>query len=256
MDQQVDKLISFNSQRKKKQDDAYNRCMDKITGEENFILLRMEDIHEGIAGIAAGKIKESAGRPVVIVTPSGEGFLKGTGRSIEAVDIYDVLKKHEELFVRFGGHRSACGFLMPEENFDRLKAAVDHEMEILLGSEPGLFDKTIQWDLTAEPEEINLELARAVQKMEPFGQGNQRPVLMMHDVILTNIRYMGAEKTHVRFTAVSETGGRADCVLFQRAQELKDIIEGGHSVRLTGTVGIQSWRGRESVQFTVEEIDI
>ena len=256
MDRQIDKLISFNSQRKKKQDDAYNRCMEKISGRENFILLNMEDIHEGIAGIAAGKLKESAGRPVIIVTPSGEGHLKGTGRSIEPVDIFEVLKKHEELFVRFGGHRSACGFLMPEENFDQLKAAVEHEMELLLADDPELFEKKVEWDLHAEPDEISLDLARCLQKMEPFGQGNPRPVLMMQDVVLQNIRYMGSEKTHVRFTAVSGSGGRADCVLFQRAQELKDIIEGGHPVRLTGTVGIQSWRGRESVQFTVEEIDI
>ena len=120
----VAELVRFNTERKAKQNDAYERCMEKITGAENFIVLDMDDIHEGIAGIVAGKIKETLNRPVIIVTPSGEGYLKGTGRSIPKIDIYALLKRHDSFFERFGGHKSACGFLLRKDVFQGFRNAV------------------------------------------------------------------------------------------------------------------------------------
>ncbi len=254
MDQKVEKLVYYNSQRKKKQEVAYNRCMEKITGDEKFIVLHMEDIHEGIGGIVAGKLKETACRPTVIVTPSGRGYLKGTGRSLENIDIYELLKNHEEIFERFGGHRSACGFLMKEENLEQLKCALDEDMGMMLEADPELFDKKVAWDMELLPDEITVLLAAELEKMEPVGQGNPKPVFVIKDAVITQPRFMGADSTHARFTAVSETGGRCECVLFKRAQELKDMLLGGQSVDLIGTVERQKWNGRERVQFIVEEM--
>lgn len=254
MNEKVEKLIYYNSQRKKKQEDAYNRCMAKLTGGEKFIMLHMEDIHEGIGGIVAGKIKETAGRPAIIVTPSGEGYLKGTGRSLENIDIYQMLKRHEKLFERFGGHRSACGFLMKEEHLEELKKALDNDIEMMLAEDPQLFDKGFTWDMELKPEEVTISLAMELEKMEPVGQGNPRPTFILKNSYISQPRFMGADSTHVRFTAMSESGGRCECVLFKRAQELKELILNGYPVGLIGTVERQSWNGREKVQFIVEEM--
>lgn len=254
MDEKVEKLVGYNSLRKKKQEDAYNRCMEKLTGDEKFILLHMEDIHEGIGGIVAGKIKETACRPTVIVTPSGEGYLKGTGRSLDNIDIYELLKRHEDLFERFGGHKSACGFLMKEEHLEVLKCALDKDMEVMMEDDPHLFDKDIDWDMELTPEEVTVALAAELEKMEPVGQGNPKPMFIIRDISIAQTRFMGADSTHARFTAVSETGGRCECVLFKRAQELKDILLAGEPVELIGTVERQTWNGRERVQFIVEEM--
>lgn len=78
---QVEKLIHFNADRKQKQDEAYQKGLEILKQEDkeyDFIVLPMTDIHEGVGGIVAGKIKEEMNRPIVIVSPSGEGFLKGT----------------------------------------------------------------------------------------------------------------------------------------------------------------------------------
>lgn len=254
MNEKVEKLIYYNSQRKKKQEDAYNRCMAKLTGGEKFIMLHMEDIHEGIGGIVAGKIKETAGRPAIIVTPSGEGYLKGTGRSLENIDIYQMLKRHEKLFERFGGHRSACGFLMKEEHLEELKKALDNDIEMMLAEDPQLFDKGFTWDMELKPEEVTISLAMELEKMEPVGQGNPRPTFILKNSYISQPRFMGADSKHVRFTAMSESGGRCECVLFKRAQELKELILNGYPVGLIGTVERQSWNGREKVQFIVEEM--
>ena len=254
MNEKVERLIYYNSERKKKQETAYNQCMAKLTGDEKFILLHMEDIHEGIGGIVAGKIKEASYRPVIIVTPSGEGYLKGTGRSIESIDIYELLKSHEELFERFGGHRSACGFLMKEENLQPLKKALDSDIERMLTEDPHIFEKDIIWDMELYPEEITVSLAKELEKIEPVGQGNPKPVFIIKNAVIAQPKFMGSDNTHVRFTADSGEGGRCECVLFKRAQELKDVLLGSRPVDLIGTVERQSWNGRERVQFIVEEL--
>ncbi len=254
IEDKVHRLVEFNRQRKKKQEDAYNQCMEMIAGDENFILLHMKDIHEGIAGIVAGKIKETTGRPVVIVTPSGDGFLKGTGRSIDSVNIYELLNGHSGLFKRFGGHKSACGFLMEEGNFARLKSGLEKDMLRLLQKDDKLFERKTEWEMTLLPEEITLELAKELDKLEPSGQGNPKPSFKICAVTPSRIKFMGENQTHVRFTVLSDQGYGTDCVLFQRAQDKKDLITSGRPVDITGKVGIQTWQGRESVQFIVEEI--
>lgn len=251
---QVKRLIELNGKRKKMQDNAYNQCMDMISGDELFVVLEPSGIHEGIAGIVAGKIKENVNRPVIIVTPAGDGLLKGTGRSIEKVDIYSVLKKHEQLFIRFGGHKSACGFLMEEQNLTTLKSALENDMKRLIEEDRDLFAGNICWEMELSPEEVNADLARKLSLLEPFGQDNPKPLFRIDDVILEQLRFMGETEAHARFTAVSKHGSKVDCVLFRKAQEKKELITSGNTVDLIGSIGLQNWRGRESVQFVIEEI--
>lgn len=248
----AERLAELNAERKSKQEDAYNECVEMIS-DEAFILLVMNDIHEGIAGIVAGKIKENFHKPVIILTPSEEGYLKGTGRSIETVDLYKVLKKCSNLFERFGGHKSACGLLMKEEYLEEFRQYLNNEMELLLEENPDLFVKEAQYDIEILPEEITLELADELTKIEPVGQDNPKPVFAVKEVMLNNIAFMGADSTHVRFRVTSKLGN-IECVLFKRAQEVKEILFSGLPVNLIGKVNSKAWNGRRNVQFVVEEI--
>lgn len=258
---QVEKLVAFNKERKQKQNEAYKACEALISGEENIIILEMDDIHEGIGGIVAGKIKENYYRPVIIVTPSGEGCLKGTGRSIPQIDIYRLLKRHDKFFERFGGHKSACGFLIKSDRFKEFKAVLEEDTAVMRCESPEIFEKETRWDIEISPDEITVELAKTLELMEPFGQGNPRPVFLMKGVYPGSVRFMGEEETHARFFArkkgMNNAGmdNAAECVLFQRAQELKSLMCSGKPVDITGTVSLKEWRGRESVQFIVEEME-
>ena len=257
---QVEKLIHYNTDRKQKQEDAYKRglaILEEEGREEDFIVLPMTDIHEGVGGIVAGKIKEEKNRPIVIVTPSGEGFLKGTGRSIDPVDIYAVLKKCDDtygLFERFGGHRSACGFLMAEEKLSLLRQAVQEQMDVLKAEDPHIFDSNVTWDLELDPAEVTVDLAEPLDQLEPFGKDNERPKFLLRDVTLQGVRFMGADETHARFTAVSQAGARADCVLFRKAQEWRSLLCSEEQVDLIGSIDVQQWQGRTRVQLMIEEM--
>ena len=266
----VNQLIQYNRQRKSIQEEAFVSCTERIRGDENFIVLKVEGMHEGIAGIVAGKIKDRYSRPAIIVTPSDEvgrgagnaRLLKGTGRSIDGVNIYEVLNSCSDLFIRFGGHSKACGFLMEEDNLDRLIASVNESIGKQLADNPDIFAKAVDIDADITPEDVTVELARELMKMAPFGEGNPEPVLRMKNVGIRSLSYMGANNTHARFSAcVPMTGGGqsgrnayAGCVLFRRAQDLKPLLEGEGRVDITGTVSHQVWRGQERVQFIVEDI--
>ena len=271
IDQKVQELIHCNRKRKQIQEESFNRCVDQISGDENFIVLRDNDMHEGISGIVAGKIKDQFYRPAIIVTPSeekgrsGEGteLLKGTGRSIEGVDIYDVLNRHSELFIRFGGHSKACGFLMESKWLEKLTACINDDVAEMLQGDPQLFEKNIAVDAELTPEDVTVELSRALMKIAPFGEGNPNPVFSMKNVDIRSLSYMGADSTHARFSACacrSDAGttesryAYAPCVLFRKAQELKPLLESGDKVDVTGSISHQYWKGQERVQFIVEEI--
>ncbi len=258
IDSNVQKLLEYNSERKAIQEEAYEECSRYITGDENFIVLRMEHIHEGIAGIVAGKIKENRNRPVIIATPSGEGYLKGTGRSISKINLYDILSNHIEMFEKFGGHSKACGLLMKEENFEDLVKGVNHATELLLESDPDLFRADSVYDTYLNPGEISASLVGEVEKLGPFGAGNPMPRFIMRDVEVKRLSFMGEDGIHARFVAshndVYNIKNYVNCVLFRKARELSQELTSGAPLDLIGSLSCQSWRGTEQIQFVVEEI--
>ena len=130
----VEDVLKKNQQRRNLQAQTFKDCTLGIDKDNpgNLILINSDEAHEGIAGIVAGKIKETYYRPTIIVTPSGDDdcFLKGTGRSIEGLNLYELLKTQENLFEKFGGHAGACGFLLRKENFESLRDGLKQQMDI------------------------------------------------------------------------------------------------------------------------------
>ena len=127
-------------------------------------------------------------------------------------------------------------------------------MDFLKEADPHIFDNGIPWDLELDPAEITVELAETLEKLEPFGKDNERPKFMLREVSLQGVRFMGADETHARFTAVSRAGTRADCVLFRKAQEWRSLLCSEEPVDLIGTVDVQQWQGRTRVQIMIEEM--
>lgn len=251
----VQRLIEFNRERKHIQDSAFEECAavieDKYINEPILILFN-DDIHEGIAGIVAGKLKEKYQRPVIIVTPSGENF-KGTGRSIPGVHLYEMLQQYEDMFLRFGGHAGACGFSMKPENFEVLCTELKTEMQRRLEADPGLLEIPVDAEMILEGAEVTLDLAKDLELLAPFGSHNPKPLFGLAQVEIRRVIPMG-NGTHARFTAVCEDGVSVDCVLFGKVPEYEGELYGGMPVDLIGTVDRKEWKGSEQVQFTVGAI--
>ncbi|MBQ8588967.1 MAG: hypothetical protein IJ486_00725 [Firmicutes bacterium] len=222
--------------------------------EELFHVIEARDAHEGITGIVAGKIKDVTGRPTIIVTPSGDGFLKGTGRSIPGLNLFEMLSKVSELFERFGGHAGACGFLMREEHLGSLRDAMNTQVKTMMELDPSVLVPKLRIDAVITGEQLTMELVKKLQMLAPFGQKNPKPVIAINDVCISNINYMGDNRQHVRFKAQTEEETTFDCILFQKAQEMGDFLFEESFVSLAGSGEINSWNGTERLQFQVNDI--
>ncbi|HYE69328.1 MAG TPA: DHHA1 domain-containing protein [Anaerovoracaceae bacterium] len=248
-------LIQNNKERKRVQEEAFQKCKEVITAElvnDLFYIIAPKDIHEGIAGIVAGKIKDEYGRPAIIVTESGnDGCLKGTGRSISSLNLYDILKRNDELFLKFGGHSGACGFLMKSDNLNELRTRLNREIEVLYQENSGLFNSSLPIDLTIEEEDITISLAMELEKLAPFGCQNERPLLQIKGMRLTGLNFMGAEKQHVRFSGSGNNGKGVPCILFQKAQDYSELLLKGEMLDLTGYPDINVWNGDSKIQFVL-----
>ncbi len=257
----IEIIKDCNSQRKDLQNQTFLKCVEQVEESikekgflDDFILIQLEDAHEGVTGISAGKVKEKYHRPVAIVTPSEDGKYKGTGRSIESVDLHELLSNFSPLFERFGGHSAACGFTIAEENLPALREGIAEKMRGLLNEKPDLLERTWSWDIEALPGDLTADLATGLRLFEPCGKGNELPVFAVNGYV-SKLSSMGKEGQYRRFSLTDEM--RTDsvqCVSFGledgRIHELKE----GVKVKAIGSLNLNSWNGRVSAQFNVRKI--
>ena len=194
LEELVDALIENNKQRKKVQEETYRQCMALLEErrlaqpeEDLFHVIEAREAHEGITGIVAGKIKDATGKPTIIVTPSGDGFLKGTGRSIPGLNLFEMLSQVDVLFERFGGHAGACGFLMKEEHLEALRDSMNTQVKIAMEIDPAVLVPKVKIDAVITGEQMTMDLVKKLQMLAPFGQKNPKPVIAINDVCINNI---------------------------------------------------------------------
>ena len=258
LDEIVADVIKKNNMRKKLQAELFKQCQAEIDKDdlENFILIHAEDAHEGIAGIVAGKLKETYYRPSIIVTTTGADGdeLKGTGRSIEGVNLYELLKSQEELFLKFGGHAGACGFSLKKENLPALRQGLEKEMGRIYEENNDVFVKKFNIDLELDTRDITFDLVEQLEKLAPFGNKNPKPLVSCKDVIICDQRYMGNEMQHLRFNAIGDSGKKIQCVLFGKAADYDFSEMDVARADIIGNLECQIWQGSKRLQFITDEI--
>ena len=258
LDEIVNDVIKKNNMRKKLQAELFKQCQAEIDRDdlEDLILIHAEDAHEGIAGIVAGKLKETYYRPSIIVTTTGADGdeLKGTGRSIEGVNLYELLKSQEELFLKFGGHAGACGFSLKKENLPALRQGLEKEMGRIYEENNDVFVKKFNIDLELDTQDITFDLVEQLEKLAPFGNKNPKPLVSCKDVIICDQRYMGNEMQHLRFNAIGDSGKKIQCVLFGKAADYDFSEMDVARADIIGNLECQIWQGSKRLQFITDEI--
>lgn len=250
-------LVKHNSERKRIQEETFNHCQELKEiqcSDAIFPIIRAENAHEGITGIVAGKLKDIYERPVIIATPC-EGQLKGTGRSTDKIDLFKLLDRYRDLFVRFGGHHGACGFLIDEKNFEEFKEKANQDLTRQVESNPELLQKQSQFDMKVTGADLTLDFMDQLELMEPFGCKNRRPVFCLDNVRVCGVQRMGKDGNHAKFFASSGDGSAAECVLFSKAQLYEELLNSKKSLNLYGTLQLNNWNGMKKVQFVVEKIE-
>jgi len=137
--------------------------------------------HRGVIGIAATRVVERYGRPALVVS-HGNGEAHGSGRSIKAFHLLEALESCRDLFTRYGGHAHAVGFSLPSRSVPELRARLDEYARVRLT--PADFEPTLELDAELPLDAVTPELYRALERLEPFGQGNPEPVFAARAVRL------------------------------------------------------------------------
>lgn len=249
-------LADYNAERKSVQEEAFERCMRLMEEQcpgSPIPVIRDDKAHEGIVGIVAGKISTRLNRPALVLTEK-DGALKGSGRSIESVDLYSIIAACSDKLERFGGHVAACGLTLADaDDLDDFRKALEREMEKLLSRYPDLLEDRGHFDMSVEPDEVTLETAEQIEAMEPFGNANEKPAFKLEGMQISRGFLMGEKRNHIRFNA-EKNGYTVQCVAFFCDDELKDTVFEDPVADVIGKMQVNDFRGRKSVQFVVDKV--
>ncbi|MCL2217424.1 MAG: single-stranded-DNA-specific exonuclease RecJ [Defluviitaleaceae bacterium] len=252
-------LAELNETRKKLTSECVERVSATLSAEGDLpkvLVITDEDAHESVAGIVAGRIRENTGHPTILLT-QGDGAMKGSGRSIEAYNLFEALYSQRHLFIRFGGHAMAAGLTLPAENIPVLRDALNRGCTLTDED----FRPIIHIDRVLAPEEITLALSDELSRLAPFGKGNPEPLFVSYGLYAESVRAID-EKNTLIFTFVNN-GRRLKGIAFGlnehyatakagvKAVEAADDKSGGVLLDVVYSVETNEWNGNVDVQIRV-----
>lgn len=212
----IEKLDNYNTIRQSKCADTYLEIVELLKKDEQerknpAIILLNSDWHIGIIGIVASKIAEEFNKPCFLMTTDDNNFARCSIRSNDLVNVYSVLKENEALFKGFGGHKGAggCSFDLSQTSFEEVKKALNKTVSELIDNKA--LDNTLYADIELKSDDINLNILDSINRLEPFGQGNEPPIFAMFSVNLDEFKLIGKEQNHLRLV-FSKDGKKFQCV--------------------------------------------
>lgn len=217
--------------------------------QRKVLILYLPDCHESLAGIIAGRIRERYEKPVFVLTDSEEG-IKGSGRSIESYSMYEEMSRCKDLFIKYGGHKMAAGLSLPKENV----AAFMERMEAgCMLTEEDCTAK-VHIDVPMPFGYVNQKLIEQFSLLEPFGNGNRKPLFAQKNVTLLGSRVLGKSGRVGKYTVLDENGGRFELTYFGDQEELLAYWQQKRKVSVAYYPELNTFRGRTEIQFILQNV--
>ena len=223
--------------------DSALTILEQITPRDNFSLALFDETwHQGVIGILASRLKDKFHRPVIAFARSGDGELKGSGRSIARLHLRDALdlvsKRHPSLIRKFGGHAAAAGLSIAENDFEKFAAAFEQVSSELLSAND--LAQRIETDGTLEHAEMNMNVARLLDE-QVWGQGFPTPQFN-NNFVVQNQRVVGEKHLKLR---LSTQGKLIEAILFGHSEPLPEQIHAVYSL------SINEYNGTQSLQLII-----
>lgn len=262
-------IVDLNDARKKMTKEGVDRAINIIDSTEinndKILVVYIPDIHESLAGIVAGRIKEKYNKPTIILTKSEEG-VKGSARSIEEYNMFEGLLACKELLDKFGGHPMAAGLSLQEDKVDELRKELNNKCKL---TDEDLTRK-IMIDASLPLEYLNINLIKELDVLEPFGKGNAKPVFGVRDVKVTKAMLLGKDKNILKLRLLTNNNLTIDAMIFNDLENFENkVIEkygnegldnlynkfnNNISMDFTFYPSINEWNGNKSIQIIVNGI--
>ena len=265
-------LVSLNNERKDMTEEGVEKAVSIIEmtelKDDKVLLVYEESIHESIAGIVAGRIKEKYNLPTIILT-KGLKMPKGSARSVENYNIFEELLKCKSLLNNFGGHPMAAGLTVEKENIVKLRKMLNDNCKL----DKEDFIPVTRIDKRLSSKDINIDLAEKIAELAPFGKGNPTPLFGEKDVIAVKVSCTGANNNILRFLLkFKDSDNLINAIYFNGMEKFKELIEnkygekffnsiirGGSNIikmDIVYSVTINEYRGIKSVQLQINDIRI
>ncbi len=184
--------------------------------KKQVLVVYLPECHESLAGIIAGRLRERYYRPTFVLT-KGEGCIKGSGRSIPAYHMYEKLSRVGDLLIKFGGHAMAAGLSLAEEQMQKFEEALNADA----GLDKDDLTEKICIDVPMPLSYISETLIEQFSVLEPFGNGNEKPVFADRQLIARRAYYIGKDRRMLKLQMVCKTGSM-DALYFGDAEEFLD----------------------------------
>ena len=233
-----------NEERKEIVQAIYEEAKSLVDPNKSVQVLAKEGWNPGVLGIVAGRLLEELGQAVIVLNIE-DGRAKGSARSIEAVDIFEALNPHRELFIAFGGHAGAAGMTLEAEQLDALSEILETYVK-----DKGIDAKgknTLYLDEELDLESLSLETVKSFERLAPFGMDNQKPVFYIRDFQVENARSMGAGDSHLKLK-ISKGTASFEVVAFGQGSKVTEFSQ-VKQLELAVTLSVNQWNGQTTLQL-------
>lgn len=216
--------------------------------DDRVLVVYLPDCHESIAGIIAGKIKERFYKPTIVLTDAEEG-IKGSGRSIPGYHMFEELSRVGELFTKFGGHPMAAGMSLPKENLTKLRERLNENCTL---TAEDLVEK-LTIDIAMPIQYVSEELIQELKVLEPFGNGNSKPLFAERQFFVLQSQILGKNKNTVKLYGTNGAGCHMEALYFGDPKPLLALIEEKQKINLTYYPAVNEFRGRKTLQLMIQD---
>lgn len=242
-------LKLLNEERKDMTQAGMEQAFEQVDAEladDDVLVVYLPDCHESLAGIIAGRVRETYNKPSFVLT-RGEDCVKGSGRSIESYHMYQALCGVQDLLLKFGGHPMAAGFSLKEENIDEFRRRLNEQSALTKED----FIPKIWIDVAMPLEYISEALVNELKGLEPFGQGNEKPQFAQKNLRIRSVRAIGRNNNAVRMTVVTEQGRPMEAMVFTVADQFVEEAKQSRSIDVIYYPDINEYTGNRTLQIVV-----
>ena len=263
----ANELVELNGQRKTMTQTGIDRAKEQIESSDlkndRVLVIYIPELHESLAGIVAGRIRETYNKPVLVITDAEEGA-KGSGRSIPAYNMFEELTAVKDVFTKFGGHPMAAGVSLEKGKIDELRRRLNENCTLTEDD----MQEIIKIDCDMPLSYITEGLIDSIDLLAPFGTGNSKPLFALKNIPVQKMAYMGKEGQYLRMSLKTEKGETMTALMFRGVEDFERSVEekygeaswqglfSGNSNGVTMDIvyepSINEFRGNRSVQIIIE----
>lgn len=214
---------------------------------DKVLVVFLPECHESLAGIIAGRLREHFHKPSFVLT-RGEQSAKGSGRSIEAYHMYQGLCEVSDLLVKFGGHPMAAGLSIEESDIDEFRRRLNENAKLTEDD----FVPQIWIDVPMPFEYVNEKIVDELKGLEPFGQGNEKPLFAQKSLTIRNVRVLGKNRNVVKMNLVTNTGHPFDGLLFADGDRFLEEQTGQNTIDMIYYPDVNEYNGTRTLQAIIK----